>query len=115
MLPQNGRRSGVDLSTHNMAYHVLVQSIKQELASALEKVAEESAKRILVELHKGGSFRSNAQSKDEMNNTHKDNLNQFTPTEHTAAAAIPLPAQDKVSSKFSRMADTGENLADNFF
>ena len=98
MLPQNGHRPGADLPAQSMAYQVLVQSIKQELASALEKVAEKSAKRILVEFHKGSGVKANLSRNDDLGTTPNDHRSQFTPKRSADNGAIAMTTQNKISN-----------------
>ena len=108
MLPQNGRRTGAELTSQNIAYQVLVQSIKQELASALEKVAEKSAKRILVELHKGSVPKTNDQTSDNADCARKEESDRLSSKKQPHRGEIDLIERTKMFQNSTRFADDGK-------
>ena len=109
MMSQNGRRS--DLSTQDMAYQILVQSIKQELTTALEKVAEKSAKRILEQLHTNNSdqIRDNDQSRNRKSEefANKDDNHRFSSKKYDDGA-MEISKSNKAFSNTSRFVVDGK-------
>ena len=79
MFPQNGNRPNSDLVAQTMAFQMLFRSIKRELVTVVEKVAERSAKRILEELHTGGKMENNQIfGKSDLKNDEEDRLKKQT-------------------------------------